>query len=91
MVKAPTPEDQKPYIEEADIVIWACGYQTNAIPILDQNKKQIALSQKVPNTQFDVDRKCRVMLADGQNVLNKIYAIGVGYPIRIKEGSKNVD
>jgi len=31
------------------------------------------------------------MLADGQTVLNKVFAVGVGYPIRIKEGSKNVD
>ena len=31
LVSAITPEDQGKYIEKADLVIWACGYQTNKI------------------------------------------------------------
>jgi hypothetical protein len=75
------------------LIIWACGYQTNAIPILDHNKKELVLSQRVANTQFDVDKKCRVLLEDGCR-LNKVFACGVGFPIRIKEGkscSKNIE
>jgi hypothetical protein len=30
-VKAPGVEQQRPYVEAADLVIWACGYQTNPI------------------------------------------------------------
>jgi hypothetical protein len=26
LVKAETPELQKPHLEEADLIIWACGY-----------------------------------------------------------------
>lgn len=49
------------------------------------------MSQKVPNTQFDVDGKNRVMLADG-NVLNKVFACGVGFPVRTKDGGVgNID
>lgn len=84
-MKAESPEAQKPYVDEADIVIWACGYQTNVIKIHDVNKKELSLSQKVPNTQFDVDGKGRVLLADG-NVLNKVFACGVGFPVRTKDG-----
>jgi len=72
-------------------VIWACGYQTNAIKIFDLNKKELELSQKIPGTQFDVDGKNRVMLADG-NVLNKVFACGVGFPVRTKDGGLgNID
>ena len=39
----------------------------------------------MPNTQFDVDGKSRIMLADG-NVLTKCFACGVGFPVRTKDG-----
>ena len=71
--------------------MWACGYQSNHLPIYDVNKKELSLSQKVPNTQFDVDGKCRIMLADG-HVLQKCFAFGVGFPVRTKDGGKgNLD
>lgn len=35
LVRAAYPETQAQYISKADIVIWACGYQTNRIPIKD--------------------------------------------------------
>ena len=87
LVKAPTVPEQREVIEGADLVVWACGYQTNQIPIYDVNKKELTLSQKVPNTQFDVDGKCRIMLADG-NVLQKCFAFGVGFPVRTKDGGQ---
>jgi len=31
LVKAVTPADQGKHIEKADLVIWACGYQTNKV------------------------------------------------------------
>lgn len=39
----------------------------------------------MPNTQFDVDSKCRIVLADG-SVLTKCFACGVGFPVRTKDG-----
>lgn len=39
----------------------------------------------MPNTQYDVDGKCRIMLADGQ-VLSKCFACGIAYPVRTKDG-----
>jgi hypothetical protein len=35
-IKTPTPQDQAKYLREADLVIWACGFTTNPIPIKDQ-------------------------------------------------------
>ena len=43
-VKAETPQLQSEYVEAADLVIWACGYQSNAIKIHDVNKKELVLS-----------------------------------------------
>jgi len=31
-------------LEEADLIIWACGYQTSKIPIKDFEGKEIHLS-----------------------------------------------
>ena len=39
LVRAPTIEEQSQYVDGADLVLWACGYQSNAIPIHDVNKK----------------------------------------------------
>ena len=41
LVKAPTPADQTKYLEGADLVIWACGYQTNRITVKDIDNKPI--------------------------------------------------
>ena len=54
-------------------MIWACGYHSNAIKIHDVNKKELKLSQKIPGTQFDVDGKNRIMLADGNVLLIRFF------------------
>ena len=46
IVKAKTPEDQAKVMEDADLVIWAAGYQTNKTIIKDHADKQVCLSQK---------------------------------------------
>jgi hypothetical protein len=37
LVKAVTVSNQLAHVVGADLVIWACGYQTKPIPIKDQN------------------------------------------------------
>ena len=44
LVRAPTVDEQRKVIKDADLVMWACGYQTNQIPIHDVNKKELTLS-----------------------------------------------
>ena len=43
LVKAKTPEEQAKYVKDADLVFWACGYQTNEIPIKDSDGKKLTL------------------------------------------------
>ena len=64
-------------------MIWACGYQSSSIPIFE-DKKLLKHSQTVPNTQFDVDKKCRSVLEEG-SVLTKYFACGVGLPVQTKD------
>lgn len=44
LVKAATPREQWVHMKDADLIIWACGYQTNKIPIRDFDGKEIMLS-----------------------------------------------
>ena len=85
LVKAATIEEQAKYLEKADLIIMACGFQTNKIPIKDGEGRTIDLSQRVSNTQFDVDGKCRVCCADG-SLLTKTFGSGIAYPTRTNDG-----
>ena len=73
-----------PYIEQADLVIWAAGYQTNSIQIKDGDK-YLPLWAKQPFTQFDVDNKCRIITADN-HLLNKTFGSGLAFPMRSNDG-----
>jgi hypothetical protein len=42
-VKCVTPAEQSVYVEQADLVIWAAGYQTSKINIKDTDNKPIGL------------------------------------------------
>ena len=90
LVKAPTSKEQEKYVQDADLVIWACGYQTNKIPIKNQEGKEITLSQSIPFTQMDVDAKCRVKTEDKQCLL-KVFGSGIAYPIRTSDGMMSRD
>jgi hypothetical protein len=66
-------------------VIWACGYETESIPIKNSEGKEISLQNKVPYTQCDVDSKCRLITEDG-SILNKVFGSGIAYPMRTNDG-----
>jgi hypothetical protein len=44
LVRAETSRQQLQHIESADLVIWACGYQTKQLPVMDQLFKPVKLS-----------------------------------------------
>ena len=91
IVEAPTAEEQEKYVNEADIVIWATGYQTAKMPIFNQKNQKIKLSsqnmfENTTLTQYDVDDLCRIYHADGQRTFSRMYGVGVGYPQRRSDG-----
>ena len=85
MVQAKTAAEQAKYVEGADLVVWACGYQTNRIPVKDIDGKVISMSAKVPFTQFDVDSRCRIITSDN-SLLMKTFGSGLAYPVRTNDG-----
>jgi hypothetical protein len=85
LVKAPTAKEQAKYVEKANLVIWACGYETNYIPVKDIDNRIIQMSAKVPFTQFDVDQRCRIITSDN-DLLMKTYGSGLAYPVRTNDG-----
>ena len=44
LIQARDSEEQKQYVDRADLLVWSCGYQTNKIPIKDTDRKKLALS-----------------------------------------------
>lgn len=85
LVRADTWELQQQYADEADYVILACGYQTAKVPIRGHDGKDVALEAKVPGTQFDVDNKFRLKMADGGSVC-KVFGSGLAFPTRTSDG-----
>jgi hypothetical protein len=90
LIKAKTVEEQAKYVEEADLVIWACGYQTNHFPVKDHEGKELSLSQKMAFSQFDVDGKMRLCCADG-SLLTKTFGSGIAYPTMTNDGMMRPD
>ena len=85
LVKATTPDQQAEHLKDADLIIWAAGYQTNKMVLKDHDNKPIKLSAKVPFTQFDVDQRCRIITSDNQLLL-KTFGTGIAYPLRTNDG-----
>lgn len=86
LVKAATPEEQAEHLQQADLVFWGCGYQTNKIPFKDAEGREIELEQRVLETQFDIDSKCRICTADG-TFFTKVFGTGIAYPTRTNDGA----
>lgn len=85
LVKADTWDAQQKYIDSADYVILACGYQTNKISIKSADGKEIKLEARVPGTQCDIDNKFRLKIEHG-GVTNKIFGSGLAFPTRTNDG-----
>ena len=79
LVQAPTWEDQRPYVERADVVIWACGYETNKVPLYAMDGQLIKRMQRVPRTQCNISTQLQLVTSNS-TVLNKVYGMGIGYP-----------
>ena len=78
-------------MKDADIVIWACGYQTNKVYVRNQQGKKIQMSSQSmidhkTISQYDVDDASRLYLADGSKVLSKTFGAGIAYPQRRSDG-----
>ena len=91
IIEAPTVSEQEKFVNEADIVIWATGYQSSKIPIFNWKEQRIKLSSQSMDgnttmAQYDVDDLSRVYHADGRRTFSRVYGMGVGFPQRRSDG-----
>lgn len=81
------PNMQADYLKNADVIIWACGYQTNSLPIKDQEGREIQLSKTNDFIQYDIDSNSKLLTLNG-GLLNKVYGAGFAYPPITRDGIK---
>ncbi|CAM9762520.1 unnamed protein product, partial [Ectocarpus fasciculatus] len=71
-------------MDEAAVVIWSCGYQTNAIPVRDVDGEDIRLQYSFG--QVEVDDNARVLQEPPPEPLAPLdiylYATGLGYGLQ---------
>ena len=61
------------------MVIWACGYETNKVPLYAMDGQLIKRMQRVPRTQCNISTQLQLVTTNS-TVLNKVYGMGIGYP-----------
>ena len=71
---------QKMY-EEAAVVIWACGYSSNTVPVSDENKKSVHF--QMYRGQVEVDDEARILSEQGQPVIG-LFGCGLGYGFKVR-------
>lgn len=76
-------------LEESSVIIWACGYSTNTIPVYDATGKIISMSTS--KGQYNVDDQARILanshwinpiattVKDQANIVPNLYGNGLGY------------
>jgi hypothetical protein len=78
-----TFDDQHEYIQNADIVVWACGYNTNSIPIKDFRGNPVELYLDETG-MIEVDKELHVMNRSKVSIRN-LYGFGQGYSTKAPE------
>jgi hypothetical protein len=67
MIKAPGANLTAKLYDEATVIVWACGYETNAVPVLDTKGDRVEL--RVEQGQLAVDDDARLSIATFQKDL----------------------
>ena len=85
LVKANTYSLQKTAIKHSDVVIWACGYESNHVPVMMQNPLTNKLEpidfKKTGIKQYEVDDNLKIINKGSSKNLN-VFGIGLGYSIK---------
>ena len=79
LIKADSWEEQKKIISHQECsVIWACGYETQNIPIIDAKGNVVDLNCTDDGGMYEVDKELRI-LDKNKNPFRNFYGIGQGY------------
>lgn len=84
LVKTDTEQDQLELVDQSDIVIWACGYQTNSISVVDSKNSQLDFLCD-SNGTFEVDKMLRLINKINNSGVHNLFGIGQGYSTKAPE------
>jgi len=70
-------------LANADVIVWACGYQANLFPIYGKSGEEITL-RTTHDGQVDIDEMAQVSEKWVGAVVPNLYAIGLGFGFRSK-------
>jgi len=78
LIKTKTFNDQLKFISDCDAVIWACGYETERIKILDSKNNPLDFCTSAEEEMYEVDYGVRLINKIRVPYKN-IFGIGQGY------------
>lgn len=67
--------------EEAAVVVWACGYGSNAVPVSDENKRVMNL--RTFRGQVEVDDGARVLDEGSGGPVPGLFGCGLGFGFKV--------
>lgn len=93
-VKADTYILQKQAIKNSNVIIWACGYESWPLPILEYNsftnRHENIGFKRTGNYQYEVDNDLRLIPKSLDKFYN-IFGIGLGYSIKTSNKHINAE
>eukprot|EP00347_Sterkiella_histriomuscorum_P021429 403334007 len=84
LIRADTTHEQKLYTKRADVVIFACGYQSNYVRVHDHNGQRLELKRLGENktSSVEVDNQCRIVSGVTGKPLDRLFGIGLGFSLK---------
>jgi hypothetical protein len=83
LIHTPNNKEQMSYINEADVVIWACGYVTNNIKFCDSRNHPVEFTQDESGL-IEVDKQLQLLNKNKISIKN-LYGLGQGYSTKTPE------
>jgi len=83
LVRTSSNEEQKRYIQEADYIVWACGYNSNNVKILDSKNHLIDLLLE-DSGMIEVSKQLNILNKNKEPIKN-LFGIGQGYSTKAPE------
>jgi len=97
LVQAPSPQEAKKHTQDADVVVWACGYTGSPIPFFSVSplaitqEREVLLKKLAPNSSFEVTSLCQCIDAEFRVPFSNLFGIGMGYSLRTNDAALNAE